>query len=134
MSGILWSASRRRFGRESPRIAPSEHQNANGGRSVHDREFRGDCEGDGYLIGEIVTVFIAIANSLSIFQTSWQAEYYRRDWLTAYCSIRGVPTPLLFHESWQGLNRAQNSIITYPSGCYSYWQGYQHLPTCSGLH
>ena len=31
---------------ESPRIAPSEHQNVNGGRSVRDREFRGDCEGD----------------------------------------------------------------------------------------
>ena len=52
-------------------------------------------KGDGYLIGETVTIFIAFVNSLSIFRTSWQAEYYRKDWLTAHYSIRGVPTPLL---------------------------------------
>ena len=134
MSGILWSVSRRRFGRESPRIAPSEHQNVNGGRRVRDREFRGDCEGDGYLIGEIMTVSIAFVNSLSIFRTSWQAEYYRKDWLTAYYRISGVPTPLFFHESWHGLIRALNIIITYLSEGYNRRLARRHLPTCSGFH
>lgn len=69
----------------------------------------------------------------SIFRTSWQAQYFRNNWLTACCSIDSVPTPLFFHESWQGPGRAQNSIITYHSGCYNYPQPHRHLPTCSGF-
>lgn len=68
----------------------------------------------------------------STFRTSWQAQYFRNDWLTACCSIESVPTPLFFHESWQGPDRAQkNGIITYHSGGYSYQQPHRHLPTCS---
>ncbi len=71
--------------------------------------------------------------NVAIFRTSWQAQYSGNNWLTAYCSIGSVPTPLFFHESWQGLNRAQNIIITYLSGSYSHRQAHQHLPTCSGI-
>lgn len=67
----------------------------------------------------------------STFRTSWQAQYFGNDWLTAYCSINSVPTPLFFHESWQRPDRAQNAIITYHSGDYSYQQAHWHLPTCS---
>lgn len=69
----------------------------------------------------------------SIFRTSWQARYFGNNWLTACCSIDSVPTPLFFHESWQGSDRAQNSIITYLSVGYNHMQAHWHLPTCSGF-
>lgn len=69
----------------------------------------------------------------STFRTSWQARYFGNNWLTACCSIDSVPTPLFFHESWQGPDRAQNSIITYLSVGYNHMQAHWHLPTCSGF-
>lgn len=53
------------------------------------------------------------ADSGIAVRTSWQAQYFGNNWLTACCSIDSVPTPLFFHESWQGSDRAQNGIITY---------------------
>lgn len=44
-----------------------------------------------------------------------------------------MPTPLFFHESWQGTDRAQSAIISYPSVGYSNRQVHRHLPTCSGF-
>lgn len=44
-----------------------------------------------------------------------------------------MPTPLFFHGSCQGQDRAQNATITYLSGSYSYRQAHRHLPTCSGI-
>ena len=65
-----------------------------------------------YLISETVTIFIAFVNSLSIFRTSWQAEYYRKVWLTAHYSIRGVPTPILTFSCRYPFTLGLISVVT----------------------
>ena len=54
-----------------------------------------------------------------LYWTSWQARYFRNDWLTAHCDISSMPTPLFFHESWHGPIQALNTIITYLPGDYN---------------
>ena len=86
-----------------------------------------------YLLISVNLFSIIMIMMNRLYWTSWQARYFRNDWLTAYCSISSVPTPLFFHESRHGPIRALNTIITYLPGYYNHRQVRQHLPTCSGF-
>ena len=86
-----------------------------------------------YLLISVNLFSIIMIMMNRLYWTSWQARYFRNDWLTEYCDISSVPTPLFFHESRHGPIRALNTIITYLPGCYNHRQVRQHLPTCSGF-
>ena len=86
-----------------------------------------------YLLISVNLFSIIMIMMNRLYWTSWQARYFRNDWLTEYCDISNVPTPLFFHESRHGPIQALNTIITYLPGCHNHRRVRQHLPTCSGF-
>ena len=86
-----------------------------------------------YLLISVNLFSIIMIMMNRLYWTSWQTRYFRNDWLTEYCNISNVPTPLFFHESRHGPIQALNTIITYLPGCHNHRRVRQHLPTCSGF-